>query len=347
MTEQRLGEIFAPVDEDLGACKELLATVLLNQGGEESEPAETRWADLAQLQESLPPPVTEMALQLREMEGKWIRATVVLLGERVFGSRTREGIQVATALELIHLATLIHDDIIDDADLRRGQRTISRTHGDSLAVLMGDLLFARAMQLLVEIDNTPLLRAVSRCVAEVCLGEISEHHFSWEHPPTEGDYMQIIYRKTASLMECCARAGCLVATEDEERAGEFAQYGLNLGMAFQIADDILDISGDGHTLGKDSGADLRNGNLTLPMIHLAAHREDESWRDLVMAGESGNGRLLQLMMEAGSLEYARSVAEEFRQRAEQVLEPLARKRPDSEELKSLTSLARLVVERTY
>jgi len=351
MTEDRLARIFAPVEEDLRSSRELFAGILVSQLCErcgEIPLAELHWEDFDRMGESLPPLVTEMALRLHRMEGKWIRAAVVLLSERVFAPRSSEdAIKVATALELIHLATLIHDDIIDDADTRRGQQTISRTHGESVAVLMGDLLFAKAMQLLVEIENTPLLRAVTRCVSEVCLGEIAEHGFSWERPPTEEDYRNIILRKTATLLECCARCGCLLATGDAERAEEFGRYGLNLGMAFQITDDVLDLAGDGPTLGKDSGADLRNGNLTLPVIHLAAHRKESEWVHLVSEGDGGGRRFLDLLREAGSLEYARSVAEDFRLRAERVLEPLESASPESEELRSLKSLARLVVERTY
>lgn len=350
ITGERLGRILAPIEAELQRCKELFAAILAEHEAER----EPGVIPVAPLPGRLPdegslsfPLVIEMASQLQRMEGKWIRAGVVLLAGKVFSPPSEETIRVAGALELIHLATLVHDDIIDRADTRRGFPALPRLHGEAVAVLMGDLLYAKAMRLLVATDHTPVLKAVSGSVEVVCLGEISEHQFSWDSPPSESDYLAVIRRKTASLLECCARSGCLLADRDGAWADRFAEFGLNLGMAFQITDDILDLIGDGPSLGKEPGADLRNGRLTLPLIHFAERHSSAPLRGLLASAPGSDSRLVHLLEESGSLEYARRAACGFASKALAALAPIERVIPESAELRSLRDLAALVVDRGY
>jgi geranylgeranyl pyrophosphate synthase len=350
MTSERLVRIFEPVHEEIAACKELLDEILGEHEVERKFPTErVRQAarGLGEAGDVSFHLVRDMAFQLRRMQGKWIRAAVVLLSGKAFECRREDAVRAACALELIHLATLIHDDIIDEAETRRGYAALPRTHGESASVLMGDLLYAKAMRLILETKRMPVLEAVTASVEQVCLGEIFEHQFSWESPPTEADYMDIIRRKTASLIECCARSGCLLSGRDGEWVERLGEFGLNLGMAFQITDDILDITADGESLGKDLGADLRNGNITLPIIHLAAQQVETPLKALVSSGDGSGPRLLRMLEESGSLDYARTTAQAFASRAEESLASIQEEIPHSKELDSLKALARLVVDRGY
>jgi geranylgeranyl pyrophosphate synthase len=350
LTSERLSQILAPVRKELHSCKGIFSQMLSEHD---------RQSGLVSRRVPLPPDpgaadrsvsvplVADMASRLRKMEGKWIRGALVLLAGRLTGCRREDAIKVAAALELIHLATLVHDDIIDGAETRRGFPSLPRTHGEAVSVLMGDLIYAKAMRLLIKVGHTRVLEMVGETVEEVCLGEISEHQFSWDSPPSESDYMGVIRRKTARLMECCARSGCLLSNENGELVDHFGEFGLNLGMAFQITDDILDITGDGHALGKDPGTDLRNGNITLPLIHLASLYGNTSMQALITVDDGSDGKLSRLLEQSGSLDYARTKAREFAARAEESLAPIEKVANPSEELESLRALARLVVSREY
>jgi octaprenyl-diphosphate synthase len=218
--------------------------------------------------------VDRISHHLLQAEGKWIRAGLVLLSAYVFGARGLPVQQVAVAVELIHLATLTHDDIIDQATARRGQVSVCHGWGNSIAVLVGDFLFSKAFKLLLESGSIPSQRALAVATGQMCLGEIKQLRHVHRFVTSESQYLETIEYKTAALMAAAAECGSELAECDRETVKTFSRIGHDIGMAFQIVDDILDYTSSLPTMGKERGGDLRNGKLTLPLIHLLQHRPD-------------------------------------------------------------------------
>jgi octaprenyl-diphosphate synthase len=194
---------------------------------------------------------------------------------------------VGASLEMVHMATLIHDDVIDRADTRRGHPTASRLVGDTAAVLSGDVLLSRAMRLLAEDGDLRIIRVVSAMVVEMAEGEVFELECRGRFDLSRDEHLRILRMKTAAFMECCCRVGALLASADDVAEAALAVYGHELGMAFQIVDDLLDFRGDEAATGKPRGLDFRDGQATLPLIELRPSLDQtEAAR---FAGLFGNG----------------------------------------------------------
>lgn len=200
--------------------------------------------------------------------GKRVRPALTLLASNICPLDRENPVKMATGVELLHLATLIHDDTVDDADTRRGQASVSGRWGKEVAVLLGDYLFATSATLVCDTGNLRVVRRFAETIMELASGELIEY-FNTYNPQQELDrYYDRIYRKTASLFRTASETGAVLSAASEEQVQALGSYGCNIGMAFQVVDDLLDILGDEAELGKPVGNDLRQGVLTLPSILL-------------------------------------------------------------------------------
>ncbi|GAW90865.1 polyprenyl synthetase family protein [Calderihabitans maritimus] len=291
-------------------------------------------------------PVAEMCSRVLRSGGKRLRPMLVLAAGKCFGPVSPGMIKVAVAVELIHMASLIHDDVIDVSSTRRGRPTLNACWGNRVSILTGDFLFAKAFRLLVENQLFDVLRLVTRTVEDMCEGEVEQVIGEFDINQTEENYFSRIRKKTANLIAMCCQAGALIAEKDQEKVEALYEYGLNLGCAFQIIDDILDFIGKPEQLGKPAGLDLAQGNLTLPVLALLRDPFHRSWLQKELLQDKMDGELRQRIVEAvissGALAYARAVASYYQKKAKQALAVL----PVSQYRNLLMNLAELVLVRS-
>ena len=279
--------------------------------------------------------------------GKRLRPMLLLLAARALGHMGADAHQLAAVIEFIHTSTLLHDDVVDESDLRRGRRTANAVWGNATSVLVGDFLYSRSFQLMVELDSLPVQRILADTTNQIAEGEVLQLLHVRNPDTDETAYLRVIERKTAILFAAATRLGALLAGADARTQDAMHAYGLNLGYAFQIADDVLDYASDAATLGKNLGDDLAEGKMTLPLIHamrLADHATREQLRTIV---ENGDVDALPDVIAAinahDSLAYSRARAEEFAALAEAALAGL----PDNEASASLRGLAHYAVSRNH
>lgn len=221
--------------------------------------------------------------------GKRLRPLVALLSGGATGPITPDHFDLAVIVELIHVATLVHDDIVDEAERRRSQPTVNARWGNTLGVLLGDCLFAHALNLSAQFENAAIGRAIARAAREVCTGEIIQTQRRFDLHLGINDYLRIIQMKTGSLFAVAAELGATISGADDATSRSLKEFGLRIGTAYQIYDDCLDIAGDENVTGKTLGTDLRKGKLTLPVLMLlraAAAFEKERCAELILDGNS-------------------------------------------------------------
>jgi geranylgeranyl pyrophosphate synthase len=276
--------------------------------------------------------------------GKRIRPTLGLLVGNMLGAPEEKLITLGASVELLHTATLVHDDLIDGALLRRGIPTLNARWSPAATVLTGDFLFARAAKLAAETDHLPLMKLFSETLATIVNGELTQM-FSARGVIDRDNYYQRIYAKTASLFEMAALAASMVATEDEEMRASMKIFGYEVGMAFQIVDDILDFTGEESAVGKPIGSDLLNGLVTLPAIYFAeAHPNDEDILSLPEGGWKDTERVQRLV---DSIRHSGAIPqsmEEARQAIRRALRALS-DAPLSPERDALEDLANFIIDR--
>lgn len=292
--------------------------------------------------------VQEVSTYYLKAGGKRIRPALVLLASQ-FPSNGHTGrvLPVAAAVELIHMATLVHDDVVDNATLRRGLPTVNAKWSNQVSVLTGDYLFAKAFSLLAQTGDNRLVRIMADVVFEMSQGELRQVATYFDADQTEQDYLNRIAQKTAYLIAECCRLGAIVGGADEEQIQALYDYGLNVGMSFQIADDLLDFHGNSRTTGKPVAEDLRCGILTMPVIHALAHspRADEL-RAVIASrnvGEAEVAAVHECLESAGSFEYARHRARSYLNRAYAALEKV----PELRSQLTLQLLADFVINRQF
>jgi len=284
--------------------------------------------------------------------GKRLRPMLLLLATGALGGRKGQGIgadahQLAAVVEFIHTATLLHDDVVDESDLRRGRRTANAVWGNAASVLVGDFLYSRSFQLMVELERMPVMQILADTTNRIAEGEVLQLLHVRNPDTDEAAYLRVIERKTAVLFAAATRLGALLCDADEVTCDALHDYGLNLGYAFQIADDVLDYASDAQTLGKNLGDDLAEGKATLPLIHAIAH-SDEATRALLRAAiEQGDTGALPQVLSAihatGGLDYSRRRASEYALAAERALDGL----DDNDYTAALRGLARYAVSRDH
>jgi octaprenyl-diphosphate synthase len=280
--------------------------------------------------------------------GKRIRPMIAVLAARALGYNGTAHITAAAFIEFIHTATLLHDDVVDESDMRRGKETANALFGNAASVLVGDFIYTRAFQLMTSLDSLKILRIMSDATNVIAEGEVLQLMNCNDPNTTEQSYMQVIYSKTARLFEAATQCAAIVTEADEKIENAMRDYGRYLGTAFQLVDDVLDYSADQQSLGKNIGDDLAEGKPTLPLLH-AMHNGDPAQQQLIRnVIEQGNGRdqlpqVLNAMQQQGSLDYAMQKAREEAQKAVDALAPLT----DNEYKQALISLAYLSVDRNY
>ncbi|HET9914476.1 MAG TPA: polyprenyl synthetase family protein [Anaerolineales bacterium] len=276
--------------------------------------------------------------------GKRIRPTLGLLVGNMLGAPEEKLITLGASVELLHTATLVHDDLIDGALLRRGMPTLNARWSPAATVLTGDFLFARAAKLAAETDHLPLMKLFAETLATIVNGELTQM-FSARGVIDRGNYYQRIYAKTASLFEMAALAATMVATEDEELRASMKIFGYEVGMAFQIVDDILDFTGDQSTVGKPIGSDLLNGLVTLPAIYFAeANPDDEDVLALPEDGWKDTERVQRLVDNIRQSPAIQQSMDEARQAISRALKSLD-DAPACPEREALENLAKFIVDR--
>jgi len=277
--------------------------------------------------------------------GKRMRPAVTILIGRMLGGDPERLITLSAAIELLHTATLVHDDLIDGSLLRRGIATLNARWSPGATVLTGDFLFARAAKLAAETNSIPVMNVFSHTLTVIVDGEISQM-FAHRCQVNREDYEKRIYAKTASLFETCARASALISPVDETVLNAISIYGYNIGMAFQIVDDILDFTGEQTKLGKPIGSDLRQGLVTLPtMLFVAEHPDDPGAVELLqghcITDNSEIIRMVEAIRASGSILTAQREAEAYIQKAIDIMETM----PKGVENQALVQIARYIVER--
>lgn len=244
------------------------------------------------------PFLAEMLDHALETKGKRIRPTLTLLGAGFHPNDGTQAETMATAIELLHIATLIHDDTVDHAEVRRGKATVSKLWGGSAAVLLGDYLFATSATYVCDTGNIRVIRRFAETIMELSSGELGEMAASYDAVQSRQQYLDRIYEKTSSLFTTAAESGAILSGAPESFAKAMRDYGYSLGIAFQIVDDILDVEGSMNEIGKPVGNDLRQGVLTLPMI-LAQERWPESTAIRDYFAEPADESLLESAMDIG------------------------------------------------
>ncbi len=291
------------------------------------------------------PAIAEINDYLLLARGKLFRPTLVLLANEVGGSPSPDAVCVAAAVELVHLATLVHDDAVDHSVLRRGMPTVNALWNHQSAIIMGDYLYSRSVSELARLGRIELIRVLSRAANEMSVGEMRQLVSYDALQFTEAEYDRLIACKTASLMSAACEMGALVGVERYREP--LARFGHNLGMAFQIVDDLLDYTETEEVTGKPTGHDLREHKVTLPLIAAmtemgaAARREVEDFFADPEPTDEGIARVVELVREHGGLAYARERALKFGRLAEESLGPL----PACEATDALRDAVAYVIER--
>lgn len=269
--------------------------------------------------------IPEIGKYIQSSGGKRVRPAVLLMASRLAGYTGDRAVLYAAVVEFIHTATLVHDDIIDDSELRRGQLAVHSRWGNDITVLLGDYLYIKSMALALTYDTLDIVRLLCEVTLRMIEGELYQLTKNGDADITEDEHFDIIRRKTAYLFGGCAEIGGMLGRLGAEREGALRDYGFNLGIAFQLVDDLLDYTGDSGALGKPVGADLREGKMTLPLIHLLSE-EDEVGntivRDIISSRTATKAQWEELMgrLQAhGSIDYAYKRAVDFADRAKKPL----------------------------
>ena len=279
-------------------------------------------------------------------KGKRIRPTLVLLSAKTLGNVNEHTYRGAVLVELLHTATLVHDDVVDNSDTRRGLPSINAIWKNRIAVLMGDYLLARGLQIAVDNDEFSFLKVITNTVKRMSEGELLQIQKIRKLNNDEETYYKIISDKTASLFSTCTTIGAMSITNDQNVIDDFKQFGELLGIAFQIKDDILDFEGTSSILGKPTGNDLRDKKLTLPIIYALKQAEKNEVKNIksLIKGKLTNkdiDSILHFVEKYDGLSYARRKAREFADQAIQIIE----KYPDSESRQALIDLVNFILTR--
>ncbi len=279
--------------------------------------------------------------------GKRLRPIIVILASRAFGYQGSVHIQLAAIIEFIHTATLLHDDVVDASEMRRGRSTANTIWGNQASVLVGDFLYSRAFEMMVEVNSMRVMEILAHTTNTIAKGEVMQLLNCHDPEITEAHYVDVIRSKTAKLFEAAARLGAVISGRSEEVESAMATYGLHLGTAFQLIDDALDYGRNNPDLGKNIGDDLAEGKPTLPLIHALREGSAEQRRLIRKAIEEGNaqmiGTVVDVIESVGSIAYTARRAEQEAGLAKRALGAI----PDSPYKQALLDLAYFSVHRNH
>ncbi|MCY4274691.1 MAG: polyprenyl synthetase family protein [Gammaproteobacteria bacterium] len=251
--------------------------------------------------------INEMSEYIIKSGGKRLRPLILLLCAKCCGYEGEKHIQLATVIEFIHTATLLHDDVVDDSGTRRGRPSANHVWGNGASILVGDFLYSRAFEIMIETDSMEVMRIMASATNAIAEGEVLQLMNSFSAGTTEDQYMDTIERKTAKLFESAAHIAGVISDQDSEMNQCLAGYGLHLGISFQLIDDILDYIADDVFMGKDLGDDLAEGKLTLPLIHALERVGPKHRQSLCDAIENRDRKrisdILEIVKSTGSIDY--------------------------------------------
>lgn len=318
-----LAELYAPVAADVEASAAIFRDELVSDQGF----------------------ISDLCAHVARFHGKRLRPALLLLAARACGAVRPEHRVLAAVVEMVHIATLVHDDVLDEADIRRRSATVNRLWGNERAVLLGDYLISHAFHLCSSLPTPQAARMIAHTANTVCEGELMQVFHRENLALREAEYLDIISRKTASLIGVCGALGAIYAGAPREQVDALRQYGLAVGIAFQITDDLLDLTGDEAEVGKSLGRDVAKGKLTLPLIHFLRSQDEVLRARLITALRSADDQryreVARLIASSNSIEYAQSTAERYVSSARQALDAL----PPSDARCALEAMAAFVLAR--
>lgn len=293
------------------------------------------------------PLVEDIAYHLINAGGKRLRPILVLLCAKAFGYSGKHHLELAAIIEFIHTATLLHDDVVDVSALRRGLPTANAQWGNAPSVLVGDFLYSRAFQMMVDIGNMQIMQILSNTTNVIAEGEVQQLANAKNPNITEQEYLKVIYKKTAALFEAACECGATIAGANKLHRQNLKLFGHHLGLAFQLMDDLLDYNGSSADLGKNPGDDLSDGKTTLPLIYAIKHSSDEearTLRDSISApGSHDFSTIADILARTGGFSYTQEKAQRHAQTAIDHLTDL----PESKWRQSMIALTRFSVERSH
>jgi octaprenyl-diphosphate synthase len=293
------------------------------------------------------PLVDQVAEHIIAGGGKRLRPLIVLLAARACGYRGSSHIDAAAFIEFIHTATLLHDDVVDGSERRRGRHTANSVYGNSASVLVGDFVYSRAFQMMAAIGSQRVMEIMSQATNVIAEGEVLQLMNAGDPDTTQQRYLEVIYRKTAKLFESGAEVAAVLAGASPSQQRALAEYGKHLGTAYQLIDDVLDYQSDPAERGKNLGDDLAEGKPTLPLIHALRLSEDKAVKQMIRGAiEQGGLDQLEVIVatieSTGALEYTRRLAQDEASQALTALHAL----PETPCKEGLAALARFAVERS-
>ena len=291
------------------------------------------------------PLVEKIAQYIIESGGKRLRPLLVLLSSRALGYERDDHLKLAAVIEFLHTATLLHDDVVDTSDMRRGRSTANARWGNAPSVLVGDFLYARAFEMMVELQNLKIMDVLSHATAVIAEGEVLQLMNVKNPDVSEDKYMEVIHNKTAMLFEAASHTGALLAGANDDQERAMSAYGKHLGLAFQLVDDVLDYRGDADAMGKNVGDDLAEGKPTLPLIYAMANGSNDEKHLIRQAVRKGGledlPSILDIVNRSGALEYTMKRAKAEAQAALDCLKDI----PESDHRSALTLLTEVAVAR--
>ena len=292
--------------------------------------------------------INQLGVYIVNGGGKRMRPLLTVLAARAIGYQGSEHLQLAAIVEFIHTSTLLHDDVVDESNMRRGRETANAMFGNSASVLVGDFLYSRSFQMMSELNNLRIMDILSDATNIIAEGEVLQLMNCNDPDTTEDSYMQVIYCKTAKLFEAATRLAAVIAKQDQATELAMQNYGKHLGTAFQLVDDIMDYTADAQEMGKNVGDDLAEGKPTLPLLYAMEHGNDQQRTMIRNAIEHGDGMehldaILSAMKQTGALVYTQKKAE---QEADKAINAIAML-PESEHKQALIALAHIAANRSH
>jgi len=291
--------------------------------------------------------INQVAEYIINSGGKRLRPALVLLSAGVFGEIKPQHHTLAAVVEFIHTATLLHDDVVDESSMRRGRATANTMFGNAASVLVGDFVYSRAFQMMVSVQNMRVMEILAEATNIIAEGEVLQLLNIHDADISDEAYLQVIHYKTAKLFEAATRLGAVINNTSTKDEAAMAEYGMRLGTAFQLIDDVLDLSGDSNDIGKNLGDDIAEGKPTLPLLY-AMRKGNENQRALIRKAIEQGGledlsAVIQAVKETGALDYVREVAKKEATLACQAIAYL----PQNAHLQTMVALAEFSVSRTF
>jgi len=291
--------------------------------------------------------INQVADYIINSGGKRLRPALVLLSAGVFGKIETRHHELAAVVEFIHTATLLHDDVVDESTLRRGRATANTLFGNAASVLVGDFVYSRAFQMMVGVQNMRVMDILAEATNIIAEGEVLQLLNINDADISDDDYLRVIHYKTAKLFEAATRLGAVICQVSNEDENAMAEYGMRLGTAFQLIDDVLDLSGNSEDIGKNLGDDIAEGKPTLPLLYAMRHGDAKQSQLIRHAIEQGGledfSAIIQAVEETGALDYVRNIAKQEAELACKAIQHL----PSTPQHQALIQLAEFSVSRTF